>query len=675
MERRIAERARVLPREGPERVAIEDVTPQVDGGAFPAKRVVGDAVDVEADIFTDGTSTIVSVLRWRPAESRKWDESPMAPIGNDRWRGTFRVDEMGRYRFSIRAWVDPFLSWRELLGKRIEGKVVERRDLEEGLVLLKAVAARAKGADRSQLEERIEESQDRLSGPLDEAARYLYDPSFLPSIRALPPSAGVTTLEKELEVQVDPLRAGHSAWYEIFPRSTSRDPKRPGTFETLIDRLPYIARLGFDVVYLPPIHPIGRTRRRGPNNRLEAGAEAPGSPWAIGGAEGGHTAIEPGLGTLYDFDRLLVSARGLGLEVALDLAFQVAPDHPWVTEHPDWFHHLPDGSIRTAENPPKKYDDIYPIDFGSADWRSLWQALLDVVLFWVDRGIRWFRVDNPHTKPFGFWQWLIEEVRREHPDVLFLAEAFTRPRVMYRLAKIGFTHSYTYFTWRPTKNEIVTYFRELGEPPVSDLFRPHLWPNTPDILPGQLQTGGRPAFLAWFVLAATLSSNYGIYGPVFELAENRPTGPGHEEYLDSEKYEVRHWDLDAVQSLAPFIRRVNRIRKENAALLQVQGLTFHGVSNPSLVAYSRATRDRSNVVLMFVNLDPRNPQSGMTDLDLEALGIPPGERFQVDDLLSERRFLWHGPSNYVELRPHEMPAHIFLIRRLVHRADGTEAFD
>ncbi len=661
----------MLPREGRKRVAIEHVTPELDGGEFPVKRIVGDAVEVEADVFADGTAGVAARLCYHPAGRKTWDEIPMEPVGNDRWRVTFAVTETGRFRYTVRAWADPFLTWRDSALKRLETGTIDRANVEEAIGLLKTLKRRLRGADYHELAERLRTVEPLLESSPPEAARTLVDSTLATLVQAHPLRSHVVTYRKELEILVDPPHARHSAWYEVFPRSTSPKIGLAGTLRDLTARLRYIAKLGFDVVYLPPIHPIGRTGRRGANNTPAAGPDDPGSPWAIGNAEGGHTEIDRELGTIEDFQRVFFEARRVGLEVALDLAFQCSPDHPWVREHPAWFRHRADGSIQTAENPPKKYEDIYPLDFQTPDWRHLWQALLGVVQYWVDQGIRTFRVDNPHTKPFEFWEWLIRAVRDRHPEVLFLAEAFTRPKVMYRLAKIGFTHSYTYFTWRTSKTEMVAYFRELTEPPVGEFFRPHLWTNTPDILPVHLQTGGRPAFASWFILAATLSANYGIYGPPFELLENQPLVPGHEEYLNSEKYQIRHWDLELPQSLGNLIGQVNRIRKENPALQEIRGLVFHEVDNPQIVAYSRATRDHSNVLLVVVNLDPRNTQSGWTDLRLGDLGLVKDEEFQVHDLLSERKYMWRGSRNYVELRPLEMPAHIFRIHPTALRTVGT----
>jgi starch synthase (maltosyl-transferring) len=481
-----------------------------------------------------------------------------------------------------------------------------------------------------------------------------------------------TRYERELRVTVDREKARYSAWYEMFPRSTSLEAGRHGTLKDCEARLDYVAELGFDVLYLPPIHPIGTSFRKGKNNSVMAEAGDVGSPWAIGAKEGGHTAIHPDLGTLADFKHLLREAGKKGIELALDIAFQCSPDHPWVKEHPEWFKKRADGSIQYAENPPKKYQDIYPLDFESTDWEGLWEALRNVFLFWIEQGVRIFRVDNPHTKAFPFWEWMIAEVKHDFPDALFLAEAFTRPRVMQRLAKVGFTQSYTYFTWRNTKQELTDYMTELTHARVCEFMRPNLWPNTPDILPELLQIGGRPAFLSRVVLAATLGPSYGIYGPAYELGENQPMRVGSEEYLNSEKYEIRDWHLDAPQSISGAITQINRARRENAALHASHELFFHPTDNPYLIAYSKSTRDGSNVVLTVVNLDAFHTQLGWVDLDLERLQLRANETFQVHDQLTGARYVWQGSHNYIELTPEKIPAHIF---RVLRRVRSEKDFD
>ncbi len=471
----------------------------------------------------------------------------------------------------------------------------------------------------------------------------------------------MTPYERELEIAVGPERARFSAWYEMFPRSASPELGRHGTLKDVEARLPYVARMGFDVLYLPPIHPIAHAHRKGRNNSVTAEEGDPGSPWAIGAEEGGHTAIHPDLGTMEDFDHLVQTARDdHGIEVALDIAFQCSPEHPWVTEHPEWFRHRPDGSIQYAENPPKKYQDIYPVDFSTPAWRELWEALADVFRFWIGHGVRVFRVDNPHTKPFAFWEWVIEAITRGHPDVILLSEAFTRPKIMHRLAKLGFTQSYTYFAWRNAKWELEQYFGH-DLPEVREFFRPNLWPNTPDILTEYLQTGGRPAFVARLIMAATLGASYGVYGPAFELCEHVAREPGSEEYLNSEKYEIKRWDLDRPDSLAELIGVVNGIRRHNPALQTDRGLRVHRTDNEALFAYSKTSDDGSNVILCVVSVDPFNPQSGWVEVDPSILPVPEGEPYQAHDLLTKARFVWHGARNFVVLDPHQVPAHVFAL--------------
>ena len=582
----------------------------------------------------------------------------MISLGNDRWRGSFRVPNAGRFEYTVAGWVDPFRTWEATLERRERAHSTVPNDVREGAEILRSIAHRARGDDAARLLHEAERLERLAANSLSAAVEAVRAPGLGDLAARIPDRAETSLYPDVLEVQVDPPRAGHSAWYEVFPRSTSPDRTRSGTLRDLRARLPYIADLGFDVVYLPPIHPIGHTRRRGPNNLPATSPSDPGSPWAIGSEFGGHTAVDPTLGTLAELRETLGEARRRGLEVALDLAFQCSPDHPWVREHPDWFCRLPDGTIRPAENPPKRYDDIYPLDFGTRDWRALWTALKEVVDFWVREGIRWFRVDNPHTKPFEFWRWLIRGVRTEQPEVLFLAEAFTRPKLMLRLAEVGFTHSYTYFAWRTTRDEITGYFRELSGGSYHEVLRPHLWPNTPDILTEAFHSGKRAVFVQRLLLAATLSSHYGIYGPAFELLEHVPAVPGTEEYRDSEKYTVRHWPLDAPDSLGPELRRINRLRRENPALEQGRRLTFHPVDNDRLLAYSRRTDDGGNVVLVVVNLDPDSAQSGWTSLDLSVLGVDAEETFEVHDLWNGPTYRWRGSRNFVRLDPSQT-AHVF----------------
>jgi starch synthase (maltosyl-transferring) len=658
----IASRPRPVPvPEGPRppRVVIENVRPRVDDGRFPIKRVVGEPVRVVADVHADGHDALAVLLAWRREDEEEWRELEMSPLGNDVWEGQFEVEALAPHAYTVEAWIDHFATWRRDLKKKAAAGAAERVDLLVGAELVTKAAERAAGGDAALREwagtlKRSEATPESIEQALSE--------DLAREMRRFPERVDTARLEPPLRVSVDRERARFGAWYEMFPRSCG--PRgRHGTFRDAEARLGYVAAMGFDVLYLPPIHPIGRVNRKGPNNREKAGPGAVGSPWAIGAREGGHTAIHPALGTTADFRRFLKKARSVGLEVALDLAFQCAPDHPWVSEHPQWFKLRPDGTVQFAENPPKKYEDIYPIHFETEDWQALWQALLDVVLHWIGEGVRIFRVDNPHTKSFRFWEWMIAEVRRSYPETLFLAEAFTRPKVMYQLAKVGFTQSYTYFAWRNTKEELAGYMKELTRTEVRQFFRPSFWPNTPDILTEALQHGGRPAFMARLGLAATLSANYGIYGPAFELMDSRALREGSEEYLDSEKYQLRDWDLRRRDSLKEFVARVNRIRRENPALQRNEGLDFHPIDNDQLVAYSKTSTDGSNVVLVVVNLDPHYTQSGWIELPLDRLGIEGDRPYQMHDLLTGARFLWHGPRNFVQIDPHHVPLHVLRVRR------------
>ncbi len=672
------------PLDGRIRAVIDAVRPSVDGGRFAVKRIAGDLIEVEADCFTDGHDVPRVMLLWRPAQSRDWLEVPMQAQGNDLWSAEFRVPTPGRYFYTVVAWVDRFESWHHELERRVEPEDL-RIAARVGAELIEAAAARARGADRKALAawaRRLGSQGTKASSDALTLKSCALDAALIDLARRYPDRSHQTSWPVEMPLAVDRERARYSSWYELFPRSTSTVEGVHGTFHDVEARLPYVASLGFDVLYFPPIHPVGRVNRKGRNNALLAEPGDVGSPWAIGSAEGGHMDVLAQLGTLDDFRRLVVRAQEQGLEVALDIAFQCAPDHPWVKEHPGWFRWRPDGTIQYAENPPKKYQDIFPFDFESDDWRALWDALKGVFDFWIDVGVKIFRVDNPHTKAFPFWEWVIGEIKRAHPDAIFLAEAFTRPKVMHRLAKLGFSQSYTYFTWRNNKQELTEYFTELAQGPGRDYFRPNVWPNTPDILHEQLQLGGQPMFMARLVLAATLAASYGIYGPTFELQESAAREPGSEEYLHSEKYQLRHWDLQRPGSLAEFIGRVNRIRRDNPALHANESLSFVATDNEQLIAYLKATRgvdgteaertSAENVIVTIVNLDPHHPQSGWIDLDLAALGIEPDAQYQMHDLLTDQRFVWQGPHNFVLLDPQRVPAHVFRVRR---RIRGEQDFD
>ena len=658
--------------EGRRRVIIEGITPQVDGGRFPAKRTVGDQVRVEADIFTDGHDAIAASLLARREGSPDWTEIPMRPLVNDRWEAAFRVTELGRYEYKVRGWVDHFETWRRDLLKRIEADSDVAVDYMIGADLVTEASKRALGRDAGWLGERA--SALRSGKEPKELRTPAIDPMLHELALRYPDQRFATESDRELSIVVDPVRARFSSWYELFPRSTAQKAGEHGTFADCEKRLPDIAEMGFNVVYLPPIHPIGVTFRKGRNNSPVAQPGECGSPWAIGSAEGGHKEIHKQLGTEQDFRHFVSKAKEFDLSVALDIAFQAAPDHPYVGNHKSWFKKRPDGTIQYAENPPKKYQDIYPFDFESDDWSGMWEEMKSVFLHWVGMGVTIFRVDNPHTKAFPFWEWVIAEIKRDHPEVLFLAEAFTRPKIMYRLAKLGFSQSYTYFPWRNGKQEITAYLSELTQTPVREFFRPNQWPNTPDILTEFLQMGGRPAFAIRLLLAATLGSNYGIYGPAFELLENLPVRHGSEEYLNSEKYEIRHWDLNRADSLHGLIARVNEIRNNNAALQSDWSLQFHSADNDQLLCYSKESEDRSNLLLTVVNLDPHHTQTGFVTLPLGELEIPQDRAYEAEDLLSGERYLWHGPRNYVELNPTRMSGHILKIHRRMKVETDFEYF-
>ena len=596
------------------------------------KRAVGDDVTVEADVFTDGHDAVVAELLWRRLGANDWQVEPMEFLGNDHWRASFRVEQLGRYEYTVRGWTDLLLTWQRDLKKRQEAG----QDLSIDFLIGGALSCNPVLKDAAR----------------PAAERYATAMSLKPPP---PDAARVLQYERTLQVVVDPVRARFSTWYELFPRSVRGDGKH-ANFRDLIAFLPEVEAMGFDVLYLPPIHPVGVTERKGKNNALEAAAGDVGSPWAIGAKEGGHKAIHPQLGTFADFDLLVKEAGKKNISVALDIAFQCSPDHPYVGEHPEWFRARPDGTIQYAENPPKKYQDIYPFDFESKDWRGLWAELKSIFEFWVGHGVTIFRVDNPHTKSFAFWEWCIGELKEKHPELIFLSEAFTRPRVMHKLAKLGFTQSYTYFTWRNTRSELTEYFTELTQHESRHYLRPNIWPNTPDILHEYLQHGGRPAFIVRAVLAATLAASYGVYGPAFELMERTPREPGSEEYLNSEKYEIKQWQRERPDSLRELITRLNAIRHENPALQRDWSLRFHPADNDQLLCYSKQEAD--NLILVAVNLDPHHQQSGWIDFDRAPAGS-----YDVQDLVAASHYTWSGRRNFVQLNPHTLPAHVFRVTR------------
>jgi starch synthase (maltosyl-transferring) len=643
-----------------ERIIIADVTPQIDQGRYPVKRIVGDTVEVQATIFRDGHDQLAATLQYGPEDTGDWHELPMKLLGNDRWSASFLVDHLTNYKFTIEAWTDVFGTWQAELRKKFDAKQEVTSELLEGVEQVLHAAKRATESDHQFL---LDAAQAMRTASLqDEAVAVALDDALKECMARNAEHAHSITFDRLLTVVVDRPQARFATWYELFPRSQGKVPGKSGTFADCINRLPDIAHMGFDVLYLPPIHPIGRTHRKGKNNSLLCTPSDPGCPWAIGNEQGGHYAIEPSLGTLQDFKNLIAAARDLGMEIALDFAIQCSPDHPYVKDHPEWFSHRPDGTIKYAENPPKKYQDIYPVNFDSQDWQSLWPEWRRVLLYWVAQGVKTFRVDNPHTKPVGFWDWLLAEIKQEHPDVIFLAEAFTRPAMMKTLAKAGFTQSYTYFTWRNTKAELTEYATELTQTDMKEYYRGHFFANTPDILHEYLQKGGRSAFKIRYILAATLSTLCGIYSG-YELSENVPLKQGSEEYLDSDKYEIKVRDWNAPGNIKEFIHKVNKARRENPALQINDNIAFHEANDPQILCYSKATPDGSNAVIVAVNLDPFRPHEDLIVLDLDALGLEANEEFQVQDVMTGSVWTWKGSRNYVRLDPRDEPAHLLVVKR------------
>jgi starch synthase (maltosyl-transferring) len=650
--------------DGRRRVVIENVTPEIDGGKYPAKRVEGERVKVEADIFTDGSDTIEAELCYRRRHASEWLRVPMKPLVNDRWDASFVVEGPGMYEYTVEAWIDHFQTWKKGLQKKTGAGQDVGIDLQIGAALVELGAARAKDEDAGTLHHYV----GILSlGAREAAIAAAVGEELDAAMQRTPDKATSSMYEKILLLNVEQKKAGFSTWYELFPRSWGSEPGVHGTFRDCKRLLPRLSQMGFDVLYLPPIHPIGYTKRKGKNNSLVAQPEDPGSCWAIGNSDGGHKAVHPQLGTIGDFVDFVREAERNGISVALDIAFQCSPDHPYVKEHPQWFKWRPDGSVQFAENPPKKYEDILPIDFESKDWQNLWIELKSIFLFWIDKGVSIFRVDNPHTKAFPFWEWAIASIREEYPDTVFLAEAFTRPKLMARLAKAGYTQSYSYFTWRNTKWELQEYLKELTGTSLKEYMRPNFWPNTPDILHEELQTGGRSKFIIRLVLAATLSSNYGMYGPAYELCEHVPVAEGKEEYADSEKYEIKRWDLDRPGNIRAEIALINRIRKTNPALQQTGDITFVRIDaeqsreHELLMGYVKRSENDGNIILTVVNLDQSNTQGGWMRFPLELFGLPHDQGFMVEDLLTGKSYSWGGEWNYVELNPQIMPAHVFRI--------------
>jgi len=635
---------------GKSRVVIEHVQPCVDGGLHPAKRTLGERVDVTASIFGDGHDHIRATLLYKKDASDSWTAVEMKPTYNDDWIGSFYTTELGKYVFTVHAWIDHFDTWYDGFKKKVAAKVDVQLELKEGALFLKQLAT---GNSALHSTARKLESADHAA-----AVREVMSDAFAKIVHEHPLKEHETIFQQQFEVVVEHKKALYSTWYEFFPRSSSMQPGKHGTFQDCIRLLPRIAAMGFDVLYFPPIHPIGKINRKGKNNTVSAEKGEPGSPWAIGSDEGGHKSILPALGTLEDYKKLISEAKKQGIDIGFDLAFQCAPDHPYVKEHPEWFKQRPDGSIQYAENPPKKYQDIYPFNFETDQWKELWDELKSVILYWVEHGVKIFRVDNPHTKPISFWHWVITEVNRDHPEVIFLSEAFTRPKVMASLAKVGFTQGYTYFTWRVTKQEIMEYMNELVLGPSRNYFRPNFWPNTPDILPFHLQHQNENIFILRYALAATLSSSYGIYGPPFEFYDNTPI-EGREEYFNSEKFEVKQHDWKKTNRMTDIISMVNRARRENPALQSTWNLQFCAIENPNLIAYLKATDDLSNIILVVVNLDPHGNQTGYVQLPKDKLGIKEKVNVKVHDLITDERYTWAQEWNFIELSPGKMPFHLF----------------
>jgi starch synthase (maltosyl-transferring) len=646
--------------QGKSRVVIENVQPLVDGGLYPAKRTIGETVQVSASIFGDGHDHIRASVLYKKTDVDKWNSIEMQPTYNDEWQASFKVEEQGKYVFTIHAWIDHFDTWYDGFKKKAAAKVDVKVELMEGALFLKTLAENGK-ANLLNLATKLENTTKHK-----EAIELVLSDGFAQMVKDYPLKENETKLDREIEIVVEHAKANFSAWYEFFPRSSSLERGKHGTFQDCTKLLPRIAAMGFDVLYFPPIHPIGKINRKGKNNNVHAKSGEPGSPWAIGSDEGGHKSILPELGTLADFKKLVKDSKGYGIDIAMDIAFQCAPDHPYVTEHPDWFKQRPDGSIQYAENPPKKYQDIYPFNFESDDWKNLWEELKSVFFFWIEQGVTIFRVDNPHTKPIPFWQWVIAEVQKIHSDVIFLAEAFTRPKIMASLGKVGFTQSYTYFTWRVSKQEIIDYMNELVQGPSRNYFRPNFWPNTPDILPYHLQNKGEDSFIFRYALAATLSSNYGVYGPSYEFYENTPID-GKEEYFNSEKYEVRHYDWKKTNRMTDIMSLLNKLRKKNAALQSTWNIQFCPIENSQLIAYLKATDDLSNVILTIVNLDPNAKQSGYVQLPKDRLGLSDKINLKLHDLVTDEHYTWTQEWNFVELSPGKMPFHLFKLE--VHESN------
>lgn len=651
--------------EGHQRVSIDNLSPEIDCGRSPIKRIINEHLNINVDIYGDGHDKVDAVLLYREksfgkGRENKWKEKPLNFEGNDHWSAQLSFPSTGSYEYTIEAWIDHFATWQYGLKKKYEAGQDITTELKIGAQLIEENISRGNASQKKKLQSWVDilnrDVNDQKSVSLalsDQVTQLMY------SLRDRTRS---TRYHKNLEVWVQRERALFSSWYEFFPRSTSPNHGEHGTFKTSENILPEIARMGFDVIYLPPVHPIGRSFRKGVNNATEARPEDPGSPWAIGAAEGGHKSLHPELGTMDDFISLVNKAKELGMEIAMDFAIQCSQDHPYVKEHPQWFKWRPDGTVQYAENPPKKYQDVLPVNFETVDWENLWNELKSIVEFWIDKGVKIFRVDNPHTKSFIFWEWLIKEINQKHDGIIFLAEAFTRPRVMEKLGKIGFTQSYTYFTWRNTKEEFIEYLTELTKTEMREYFRPNFWPNTPDILPISLEDKEEPSFLIRLLLAGTMSSNYGMYGPLFEFGLNEAY-PGKEEYTRSEKYEIKHWDWVKPTRIKEVITKLNQIRKENEALQSTWNIEFCDTDNDQIICFSKESQDKTNQLIIVISFDAHNTQTGWVKVPLKALGLKENQPFAVHDLLTDSKYFWENEWNYVALHPHGVPGHIFRIEK------------
>jgi len=645
---------------GKERVVISGITPRIEGGKYPAKRAIGETLTVTADIFTDGHDEIAASTLIRLKDKEEWLEYPMSFISNDQWQTTIPLDEIGLHEYQVIGWVDHFTSWKKGLVKKYNANQDVSVELQIGADMFGHAQTLANEVETEKLLTWIQQIntapdiESSISVVLKEEVAYL--------MRSLREADLITKSDEIYRIEVERKKAAFSSWYELFPRSASSEPGRHGNFQDVKRLLPGIAKMGFDTLYFPPIHPIGEMKRKGKNNSLTPAADDPGSPWAIGNKLGGHKDIHPELGTIQDFEELVAEAKKVNIEVAMDIAYQCAPDHPYVKEHPQWFKWRPDGTVQYAENPPKKYEDILPFNFETEDWANLWSELKSVIDYWIEKGVHIFRIDNPHTKAFAFWEWMIGEVRLKHPEVIFLAEAFTRPRVMEKLAKAGFNQSYSYFTWRNSKWEFEQYLTELTKTDLQYYFRPNFWPNTPDILPHHLVEGGENAHIMRLILAATMSSNYGLYGPVYEYGVNTPH-PGKEEYTDNEKYEIKQWDWDRYSRTREIISLVNKLRKDNPALQTTWNIDFTFTDNDQVICYSKTDKNASDSLVIVVNLDAFNTQGAHIRVPLERFGMSYESSYTVKDMLSGEKYHWHGEYNFIQLNPYDMPAHIFKIEQ------------